>query len=159
MFGRLGVLGGSRSKAFSLIELVVVVVIIGIIAAIAIPRMSRGATGAAENSLAANLSVLRGAVELYYQEQGRFPAASSFVDEMTKFTDGQGNTSDTRTGEFVYGPYLRAIPPMPVGENRGATGVASAAGSGVAWVYNETTGRIAPNASGNDTRGNRYSGY
>src|SRR6185436_160392 len=41
----------NRNRAFSLIELVIVVVIIGIIAAIAIPRMSRGATGAAENSL------------------------------------------------------------------------------------------------------------
>ncbi len=159
MFGRMGVMGGSRSKAFSLIELVVVVVIIGIIAAIAIPRMSRGATGAAENSLAANLSVLRNAVELYYQEQGRFPEAATFVEEMTQYTDGQGNTSATRTGAFVYGPYLRAIPPMPVGENRGASGVAAAAGSGVAWIYNETTGRITPNASGNDSRGNPYSGY
>lgn len=142
----------SRRRGFSLIELVIVVVILGIIGAIAIPRMSRGSEGAAESALKANLQALRGAIDLYAAEhQGTFPTAADFEDQMLLFTDASGGTSTTKTGDFIYGPYLRSVPPLPVGTNQGNAGVAAADGAGVGWLYNETTGTIVSNTG---TEGN-----
>lgn len=141
-------------RGFSLIELVIVVVILGIIGAIAIPRMSRGSEGAAESALKANLSALRGAIELYAAEhQGAYPTAASFSDQMLLYTDAAGDTSATKTGAYVYGPYLRSIPPLPVGAKQGGTGVAAADGTGVGWIYDQTTGAISANAEDTEVNG------
>lgn len=142
-----------RPSAFSLIELVIVVVIIGIIAAIAIPRMSKGAQGANESTLSGNLAVLRKAIDLYASEhEGRFPTVASFTAQMTTYTDVSGTTSATKTGAFVFGPYLRSVPVLNVGPAslRTAT-VAAAAGAGVGWVYDETTGSIRAGTAGTGT--------
>lgn len=150
----------SRNRAFSLIELVIVVVILGIIAAIAVPRMSRGSAGAADSSLSANLAVLRNAIELFQVEhQGIFPAADKIADQLTKYTNAAGDVSATKTSDYIYGPYLRAIPPVPVGAKKGATGFGSVDGAGVGWIYDEATGSIRANASGTDSRGVNYSAY
>lgn len=141
-----------RQRGFSLIELVIVVVILGIIGAIAIPRMSRGSEGAAESALKANLQALRGAIDLYAAEhQGSYPATGDFADQLTMYTDAAGTTSATKTGDFIYGPYLRAIPPLPVGTNQGNTDVAAAPGAAVGWIYDETQGTIVSNTG---TEGN-----
>ncbi|MFN7021807.1 MAG: prepilin-type N-terminal cleavage/methylation domain-containing protein [Phycisphaerales bacterium] len=150
-----------QSRAFSLIELVIVVVIIGIIAAIAIPRMSRGATGANDNALSGNLSVLRKAIDLYQAEHAAFPTAAEVVAQLTQYTDQSGATSATRTGAFIYGPYLRAIPPLTVGAKKGSTGIAAADGAGVGWIYSETEGTIRSNTTDAevDSSGRKYNLY
>jgi prepilin-type N-terminal cleavage/methylation domain-containing protein len=150
---------GLRS-AFSLIELVIVVVIIGIIAAIAIPRMSRGASGAADSALIADLKVLRSAIDLYYTEHGSMPTAAGFVNQMTQYSSADGSTfSATKTTTCIYGPYLRAIPALPVGAKKGNTGVAAVDGAGVGWLY--VGGAITANTTGSelDDRGIAYNTY
>ncbi len=150
--GELQMMSRARRRGFSLIELVIVVVILGIIGAIAIPRMSRGSEGAAESALKANLQALRGAIDLYAAEhQGAYPSVGDFVDQLTLYSDASGATSATKTGDFIYGPYLRSIPPLPVGTNQGNSGVAAADGAGVGWLYNETAGTIVSNTG---TEGN-----
>src|SRR5205814_10339248 len=121
-----------------LIELVIVVVIISIIAAIAMPRMSRGAAGAADSSLSGNLATLRKAIDLYAVEHNnKFPDVATFKDELTKYTDNSGNvtTDGTNTKPYIYGPYLRDIPPLPVGAEKGSTTVAAAAAATIGWGY------------------------
>ena len=154
----------NRRKGFSLIELVIVVVIIGIIGAIAIPRMSRGAAGASESALTGNLSVLRNAIDLYATEHdGDFPSLANIDDQLTGYTDIHGNVNedDERDPPYIYGPYLRSIPALPVGSNRGETGFASSQGaSDAGWIYNEDTGHIEPNTEDEtDGAGNLFRDY
>ena len=137
-----------RTRGFSLIELVIVVVIIAIIGAIAIPRMSRGAAGAADSALTANVSQIRKALDLYAAEHGgSFPTAASFVAALTTYSDSTGATNATKTATFIYGPYLRAVPTLPVGAEKGGTTVAAAAATGVAWIYDATAGTVTANCA------------
>lgn len=163
-----------RATAFSLVELVVVIVIIGILAAIAVPRLSRGSAGASQSAVAANLSTLRAAVELYAAEHGgKFPGpdADGFVKQLTMFTAFDGTTSTSKSTTYKFGPYVLAIPPCPVGENAakptaadvliiadGAEFKANPA-SGEGWIYKPSTGEIAPNTDQTDDSGNPFSGY
>lgn len=150
-----------RARAFTLVELVIVVVILGIIAAIAIPRMSRGARGAVDSKLKADLAVLRAAINMFAAEHnGNYPSATDFVDQMTLYSDLGGDTNATRTAPFIYGPYLEAIPVLQIGEEAGSNGVGTAAGAGIAWIYNATSGRISANTGTlTDDAGVLYSDY
>ncbi len=164
------------NAAFTLVELVIVVVIIGIIAAIAVPRISRGAKGADEAALRADLAALRGAIDLYAAEHGGdfpgtklaggvgFGAAKSveaFESQLAKYTDVNGLASDDKTGNFIYGPYIRRVmPPLPVGVNRGSTsikvvdtGSAVDVAGGYGWIYNYKTGEIIGNSDADDDSG------
>lgn len=150
------------ARGFSLIELVIVVVILGIIGAIAIPRMSRGAEGAKDAALSSDLAVLRSAIDLYQTEhEGTYPTAADIVDQLTQYTDIDGATSATRTGAFIYGPYIRAIPALKVGTNRGDADIAAADAAGVGWIYNATTGEINANLPDTDVdaSGTQYNAY
>ena len=152
----------SRRRGFSLVELVVVVVILGIIGAIAIPRMSRGAAGAADSALIADLAVLRSAIELYQTEHGgTFPALATFSDQLTLFSDDAGNTNATKTTVYQYGPYLRKVPALKVGTNKGANTLTGTAGGTEGWLYNATTGEISANLPDAevDSRGVQYNAY
>jgi prepilin-type N-terminal cleavage/methylation domain-containing protein len=166
-----------QTRAFSLIELVIVVVIIGIIAAIAIPRMSRGSAGTADAALVQDLSLLRNAIDLYQTEHnGLYPAAtgSVTVDQLLlQYSDISGQnistTKDTGPNQVLFGPYLRTIPTMPVGSNKGAKGIAvsttsgvtPSGGPGIAWLYNAADGTLKAYTGTvtNDSAGNLYSSY
>ena len=75
--------------------------------------------------------------------------------------------SSTNTAPFAYGPYLRAIPPLPVGEAKGSVGIAVLGGgpstrpSATGWIYNVVTGKITANTKYTevDSKGIAYSAY
>jgi prepilin-type N-terminal cleavage/methylation domain-containing protein len=152
-------------RGFSLIELVIVVVIIAIIAAIAIPRMSRGAQGATDSALQADLRVLRNAIDLYAQEHGgTYPTVTNVnanPGALTAYTDDQGNIQATKGGNFIYGPYLRAIPGVPIGTEKGAGTFSATAGvAGTGWVYDATNGTVQANTGTlTDAKGTLYKNY
>jgi general secretion pathway protein G len=167
--------------AFSLVELIVVVVIIGILAAIAIPRFSRGAEGAGGSGVRGDLSVLRNAIELYYYEHGEYPgknaagaaaagSSAAFTAQLTKYTDADGDPSDTRDATHIYGPYLRkGVPACPVAPRLGKTGVNMVTGTTVpayvaaaandGWVFNCDTGDLCCNSNATDPDGVAYDTY
>jgi prepilin-type N-terminal cleavage/methylation domain-containing protein len=157
----------TNHSGFSLIELVIVVVIIAIIGAIAIPRMSRGAAGASDSALVGDVAVLRNAVDLYATEHGgTFPGGTTVVDQLTSFTDAAGAVSATKDATHIFGPYLRKLPPLPVGTNKGETAIANGAtatlgATGSAWFYDPATGEIKANlaATEKDTSNKSYSDY
>ena len=143
------------TRGFSLIELVIVIVIIGIIGAIAIPRMSRGAAGAADGALIANLARLRNAIDLYQAEHGgTFPElVASGGTTLTQYTDDAGGVVGSKDATHIYGPYLRTIPPLPVGANKGKSdfGAGPAAGGTTGWIYIQASGTIFANCPDGET--------
>jgi type II secretory pathway pseudopilin PulG len=143
------------------LEVVIVVAIIAILAAIGIPRMSRGSRGASDSAVGGNLAVLRNAVDLFGAEHGGvFPTTANIVNQLTKYTDIAGAVSDTKTTTHIYGPYLRSIPPLPVGSKKGSTGIAATDANGVGWLYTEASGKIAPNTgTEKDDKDKLYSEY
>ena len=155
-----------RKNGFTLIELVVVVVIIAIIAAIAIPKMSRGAAGAADSALNEDLSIFRSALELYQTEHGgTYPSntlATTFVNQMTQFTDSSGNAVATKDTTHIYGPYLKTVPALPVGTNKGLNSVTvlGPAGTGTfGWYYDGQTVWANDPATDTDAHGTPYNTY
>ena len=151
-----------RRRGFSLLELVIVVVIVGIIAAIAIPRMSRGSAGAADSALSGNLAVMRNAIDLYGAEHdGTLPGATTIADQLTLYTNSAGGTSTTKTGAYIYGPYVRTIPALPVGAKKGENGIAAATADGIGWIYTAATGTITANCTDTevDASSKKYNTY
>ncbi len=152
-------------RGFSLIELVIVVVIIGILAAIAIPRMSRGAAGASDSALSSNLATLRSALDLYQAEHGgSFPTLANLPNALTQYSDITGTTfSATQVAAtgVIYGPYLRAVPALPVGADKGKNTFSATRTAGFGWVYDAATGAISANCPDAevDARNVKYNTY
>jgi hypothetical protein len=98
------------------------------------------------SALAGDEAVLRNAIDYYSKEHdGAFPGLDTVVGQLTLYTDVVGNTSPTRDSVYTLGPYLRAIPRMPLGANCGLATISSVETLGVAWVYDDHTGAIRGN--------------
>jgi prepilin-type N-terminal cleavage/methylation domain-containing protein len=158
-------LGYRTRRAFSLLELVIVVVILGILAAIAVPRMSRSATAAADNAVSANLAILRNAVDLFSTEHGgTYPSLANLPNALTQYSDvvGTAFAAAPNSGSgIIYGPYVREIPALPVGANKGKNTFTATLGGSFGWVYEASTGKIFPNCPDAevDGRGVKYNTY
>ncbi len=105
---------------------------------------------------------------MYANEHGGLlPDPAKIATQLTQYTNSDGSktsaTKDTGVNQVVFGPYLRAIPAMPVGgsayKNSTSIGLSTATPS-PAWVYDSTTGAITANtAVGTDSNGTAYSTY
>lgn len=62
-----------KRKAFTLIELMIVVVVITILVVVAIPKFNLLAEKAKAKTLKGNLSIIRGALNLYYSANSTYP--------------------------------------------------------------------------------------
>ncbi len=162
----MGPIPGDRGRrAFSLIELVIVVVIIGIIAAIAIPRLSRGSEGAADAALIGDLAVMRSSIDLFSTEHPGFPPVEvNFENQMLLYSNPVGATNPVKGAGFIYGPYLRAIPPLPVGALKGSVGIKVPPANGIGtdgWTYDDATQQVTANTAVAevDVNGKPYNTY
>jgi len=151
-----------RSGGFSLLELVIVVSIIGIIAAIAIPRFSRATAGASDAALTGDLAVMRNAIDMFAAEHGgTFPALATIVAQLTTYTDVAGTANASKTTTYIYGPYLRQVPKLPVGAKKGQSGIDDEAGTAIGWIYTAATGDIQASTTDLelDAAGTKYNEY
>ena len=138
-----------RRCGFSLVELVIVVVIIGVIAAIAVTQLTHASESAQIAALKGNLATLRTAIDLYAADHnGNYPGA---LTALAKYTSEAGAMSSNPSPTYKFGPYVRVIPPCPIGPSQGGTGWAAAnanpptAVSGfatVGWLYHSSTGGV-----------------
>jgi type II secretory pathway pseudopilin PulG len=145
-----------------LLELVIVVAIIAILAAIGIPRLSRGTRGASDAALLNNLALLRNAIDIYAAEHAStYPTTANIANQLTQYTNEAGEAQATKDTTHIYGPYMRSIPPLPVGVRKGGTNIAAADANDVGWIYTESPGTIRANtaASEKDDTGKLYSDY
>ena len=86
-------------------------------------------------------------------ESGGSPAANEAVlwNQLTRFTDVDGNTSPTKTATHVYGPYMQSLPTNPL---NGSRKVAATAAPGVGFVYDYAGGAGSGKVWGVDADGN-----
>ena len=104
--------------------------------------------GASNSALSGDLAVLRHAIDLYATEHGgTLPSVANINNQLAQYTNGTGATSETRTTTHIYGPYVRRVPPLPVGAKKGCTTIAAADGNDVGWLYTESTGEIKANTT------------
>ncbi|MBW2646187.1 MAG: type II secretion system protein, partial [Deltaproteobacteria bacterium] len=113
-----------NQAGFTLIEMLIVVILIGILAMVIIPQIGVSTKEAKENTLKADLSAIRSAVELYYHQHNEiYPgandsttglavaneaaAATSFVAQLTQYTDENGETQVSKDATFKFGPYIK----------------------------------------------------
>ncbi len=130
-----------KQAGFTLVELLIVAIILAILAAIVVPQFASTTTDAQEAALRANLSAIRGAVSLYRQQHGEYPALSAsnggactgtagsavaedpvaLVEQLTRYTNAAGQScSRPDGGSYPFGPYLdeNDIPANPItGDN------------------------------------------
>ncbi len=125
-----------NTRGFTLVEILIVVIILGILAAIVIPQFTNASNDARNNSVASTLQTLRGQVELFKIQHGDTPPAQTALISVMQ---GQTNTTNTTTvvAGGAFGPYVQSFPTNPV---NGSTGVSTAAGTNVGWVYSVSGG-------------------
>ncbi len=131
-----------NQSGFTLIEMLIVIIIMGILAIVIIPQISVSTGDAKVNTLRANLSTVRNAIELYYHQHDQvYPGAvqtdgsgnatvigdlpAALVAQLTTYTqlDGEANGDSTALTAPIYGPYLKtvALPENPFNLSKVAT--------------------------------------
>jgi general secretion pathway protein G len=157
----------ARRQAFTLIEILIVVVILGILAAIVIPQFTNASLTARENTMKDELRYLRSQITVYKaQHNDRMPGPdeAGFIDQLTKYSDIQGNTSDTNDSTYKFGPYLSKMPSNPLS---GKTDIKFAASTSdmtpddtTGWIYLPGDPfQIIANTSASDANGTPYASY
>lgn len=101
-------------RGFTLVEVLIVVVLLAILAGIVVPQISDAGEEARISALLADLQTIRSRLEVYKAEHNDQYPNEDFVLQMTRYTNAQGEVSDTRSTEFRLGPYVLAMPDNPI---------------------------------------------
>ena len=151
------------TRAFTLVEILIVVIILGIIATIVIGVFNNTVDDARDKALKDNLRNIRSQIQLYAAEHGTYPSLAGFEHEMVLYTNQFGQTSNTKSDVYCYGPYIIAMPRLPVGVNQGLSGVTSSGSytAGYGWAYDPIHGTFRANLPDTDVDedGVKYNSY
>ena len=103
-------------------------------------------------TLGQNLAILTRAVEVYKAEHGGAPPSSAL--QLIQYTDEDGKTSASFGAPYLFGPYLRKMPRLSMGTNKGESDIVSGGNPGDAggagWWIDGTTGDVRANAPDSD---------
>ena len=160
-----------QDKGFTLVEILIVVIILGILASILIPQFSSATEEARDNMLKEDLRNIRTQMSIYTLQHKDIPPgldasfspdAELFNDHLTGFSDINGNTSEERTNQFCFGPYLSAIPENPINHLKTITildEVPEEFDGTSGWIYVPATLTFIADLEGNGIDGTPYSKY
>lgn len=155
-----------RTGGFTLVEILIVVVILGILGTLVIPQFSNASHQARENTLKDDLRYLRTQIQVYKaQHRDKAPGSNGdFVQQLTRYTNDDGDTNAAATSAYRFGPYLSKMPKNPLNEKDTIELVASgdlkaAADGSHGWIYNPNTGEIIADLTGKDSNDQDYSSY
>ena len=110
----------------------------------------------------ATLMNVRTAIECFYAEHNKYPGYDPangsangvhFVNQLTMYSNAQGQTAATRAAPFVYGPYLRKPFPVNLANSLDTVHVkptraaANPADGSVGWVAVLSTGDFGVSAT------------
>lgn len=165
-------MNNTKQLAFTLVELIIVVSILGILAAIVLPEVQGHTQQARESAAKDNLRLIRNAIEQYkLNHNGVTPGYSNgsplvaflIYPQFIEYSNVTGDTTGSKTGAYIHGPYISEIPENPFNGKTtfelvtttfpdpftGTTG----------WYYKASTGEIRLNYPGTDSKGTAYSSY
>jgi type II secretion system protein G len=159
-------MGKMKKKAFTLVELILVITILGILAALVMPTFQGNIATAKESAAKSDLMAFRTQIELYKLQHNQYPpgyanGAGTSVDTMalqligTTTVTGLASPSTIPTDPFLYGPYMKKIPPNPFNNLSTIAYVAEATafsaavdGTSSGWLYKKETAQIVMNMKG-----------
>lgn len=157
-----------KQQGFTLVEILVVVIILGVLAAIVIPQLSTATTAARFSMLADDIRIMRTQVLVFkWQHRGisagypgldktKTPTEEAFVAHLTMSSTEAGETAAPGTENYVYGPYMREIPPNPVNGKSSVQIIGdsepfpSAADDSHGWMYQPATTTFRADCVGRD---------
>ncbi len=156
---------------FTLVEILIVVVIISILAAIIIPRFSTATDQARDSVLKDELKNIRTQMSIYAIQHLDIPPGVNsdgdvsedlFVSHLTGFSDVDGNTNDTRSTQFRFGPYLSKIPENPINGKSSITisdEIPDECTGDNGWIYIPNSMSFIADISGTGPNGKLYLDY
>jgi len=164
-------------RGFTLAELLIVVAIISVLATVVLMNLKGGEVTAKEAALRQNLDSFRKSLQAYHSDHGFFPCSpqdDNSAGNLTKlkrqllwYSNTAGRTSQTKTNDYRYGPYVQKFPDNPfyIGTDKTLKSevvinttderlletvqayVAAQSGNN-GWYYEARSGLIVPNLGG-----------
>jgi type II secretion system protein G len=113
-------------RGFTLIELLVVIAIIGILTAIILPSLAGSKAKARDAQRISDISQLQGALELYFDRCGHYPAPHNNTIDSTVLTQSDSGCPSGVT----FQTYISQVPTPPAGASQSAYDYAVMSGSG-----------------------------
>lgn len=163
-----------KRSGFTLIEMLVVIVILGILAMIIVPQITASTDDARLTTLQTNLGAMRSSVEVYYaQHSSAYPGhvvpatkpvdvttrEETFVAQLTRYTDINGNVSNVKDVAYRFGPYVKgnSLPTNPfndlttvVIDNTEDDITIKASGGTAGWKFYSLTGVLMADDGAHD---------